>query len=55
MLIKTLKSLFDRDLNKLKSEIELYQNESEIWHIQKYTKEANSSWLLAGIQHTSVQ
>jgi hypothetical protein len=35
MLIETLKSLFDRDLNKLKSEIELYQNESEIWHIQK--------------------
>ncbi|MFV5699333.1 DUF1572 family protein [Flavobacterium sp. ZT3R17] len=35
MLIETLKSLFDRDLNKLKSEIELYQNENKIWHIQK--------------------
>ena len=35
MLIETLKSLFNRDLNKLKAEIELYQNESEIWHIQK--------------------
>lgn len=35
MLIETLKSLFNRDLNKLKTELELYQNESEIWHIQK--------------------
>lgn len=35
MLIETLKSLFNRDLNRLKSEIELYQNESQIWHIQK--------------------
>jgi uncharacterized damage-inducible protein DinB len=35
MLIGTLKSLFDRDLNKLKLEIELYQYENEIWHIQK--------------------
>ncbi|WP_035671960.1 DinB family protein [Flavobacterium sp. 83] len=35
MLIETLKSLFDRDLNKLKLEIELYQYENEIWHIQK--------------------
>ncbi|MFV5686724.1 DUF1572 family protein [Flavobacterium sp. GB2R13] len=34
MLIETLKSLFDSDLNKLKSEIELYQNENKIWHIQ---------------------
>ena len=35
MLIETLKSLFNRDLNQLKGEIELYQNESQIWHIQK--------------------
>lgn len=35
MLIETLKSLFDRDLNKLKLEIELYQNESQIWTIDK--------------------
>lgn len=31
------------------------ENLDEIWHIQKYTKEANSSWLLAGIQQTSLQ
>ncbi|MFH6997274.1 DinB family protein [Flavobacterium sp. FlaQc-57] len=35
MLIETLKSLFNRDLNKLKVEIESYQNESQIWIIDK--------------------
>lgn len=35
MLIETLKSLFNRDLNNLKVEIESYQNESQIWIIDK--------------------
>lgn len=35
MLIETLKSLFDRDLNKLKLEIESYQDESQLWAIDK--------------------
>lgn len=35
MLIESLKSLFNRDLNKLKSEIELYQKESQIWEIKE--------------------
>ncbi len=35
MLIETLKKLFSRDLNKLKSEIESYQNEKKIWHIEE--------------------
>lgn len=35
MLIESLKILFNRDLNKLKTEIELYQNENDIWIIQK--------------------
>src|SRR3970040_501523 len=35
MLIEVLKTLFNRDLNRLKEEIELYQNENEIWHIEK--------------------
>jgi hypothetical protein len=35
MLIETLKLLFERDLNKLKSEIELYKNEQRIWYIEK--------------------
>ncbi|OXA76601.1 Protein of unknown function [Flavobacterium aquidurense] len=35
MLTETLKSLFNRDLNKLKLEIESYPNESQIWSIDK--------------------
>ena len=35
MLTETLKTLFNRDLNKLKKEIELYQNETMLWHIEK--------------------
>jgi hypothetical protein len=35
MIIESLKTLFHRDLNKLKTEIESYQNESDIWKIQK--------------------
>lgn len=34
MLIKSLKTLFTRDLNKLKQEIELYKNEKNIWKIE---------------------
>ncbi|TCO29137.1 uncharacterized protein DUF1572 [Pedobacter psychrotolerans] len=35
MLIETLKLLFERDLNKLTQEIELYRNESNIWMTSK--------------------
>ena len=35
MLIEALKSLFNRDLNKLKEEIEAYQTESQLWVIDK--------------------
>jgi uncharacterized damage-inducible protein DinB len=35
MLTETLKSLFNRDLNKLKSEIESYKTESNLWIIDK--------------------
>ena len=35
MPIESLKILFNRDLNQLKTEIESYQNESDIWTIQK--------------------
>jgi uncharacterized damage-inducible protein DinB len=34
-MIETLKILFSRDLNRLKVEIESYQNESKIWYIDK--------------------
>lgn len=35
MLIRILKEIFERDLNKLKSEIELYQHEETLWYIEK--------------------
>ncbi|WP_348813456.1 DUF1572 family protein [Flavobacterium maritimum] len=35
MIINTLKTLFNRDLTKLKSEIELYENENTIWLVEK--------------------
>lgn len=35
MAIETLKSLFARDLSRLKKEIELYQEESNIWKVEK--------------------
>ena len=35
MLKESLKSLFTRDLNKLKAEIEQYQNEQDIWHVDR--------------------
>lgn len=35
MTVEILKTLFNRDLNKLKSEINFYQNENKIWHIEK--------------------
>lgn len=35
MMIETLKSFFSRDLNKLKTEIESYQDEETIWIIAK--------------------
>jgi len=35
MLIETLRSLFNRDLNKLKAEIESYESEIQLWSIDK--------------------
>jgi len=35
MLIETLKSLYNRDLNKLKVEIESYEKENQIWVTDK--------------------
>jgi len=35
MIIESLRSLYSRDLNKLKTEIEFYQNENSIWKIDK--------------------
>ncbi len=35
MLAQTLTTLITRDLQKLKSELELYQNEANIWKVEK--------------------
>ncbi|NIF05776.1 DinB family protein [Chryseobacterium sp. Tr-659] len=35
MITESLKSLYNRDLNKLKTEIEAYQNEENLWKIDK--------------------
>nr|WP_315157523.1 DinB family protein [uncultured Flavobacterium sp.] len=35
MTVEILKTLFNRDLNRLKSEIDSYHNENKIWHIEK--------------------
>ncbi|SIS92699.1 Protein of unknown function [Chryseobacterium ureilyticum] len=35
MITESLKSLYDRDLNKLKTEIEAYQNEENLWKLDK--------------------
>jgi uncharacterized damage-inducible protein DinB len=35
MLTETLNSLFERDLNQLRSEIEAYQNEQNLWKTDK--------------------
>lgn len=35
MIIETLKKLFTRDLNRLKKEIGLYNNETNLWRIEK--------------------
>ena len=35
MLLPILQSLFERDLNKLKTEIELFRNENNLWHTEK--------------------
>ncbi len=33
MIIETLRSLYDRDLNKLKTEIQSYKNEAAMWEV----------------------
>lgn len=35
MIIETLKTLFTRDLKKLRTEIELYKHEDRIWHVER--------------------
>lgn len=46
MIIDTLKKLFDRDLKKLRAEIELYKNENRIWHFEKEIKNSGGNLCL---------
>jgi len=46
MLIQVLKQLFTRDLNKLKTEIELYQNEERIWQMEGKIKNSGGNLCL---------
>lgn len=46
MLIKELKELYDRDLHKLKQEIELYTDESMLWSIEKSIKNSGGNLCL---------
>ena len=41
MLVETLKSLFTKDLNKLRGEIELYKKEENLWRVEGHI--ANSA------------
>ena len=45
MKIQTIQYFLIRDLNKLKTEIELYQNENDIWKVEQSI--ANSAGVLA--------
>lgn len=46
MTIEALKELFERDLNKLKSEIEFYGNESTMWKIENSIKNSGENLCL---------
>jgi len=35
MVLEVLRTLFNRDLLKLKKELELYKNEANIWKVEK--------------------
>lgn len=46
MLITTLKILFTRDLNRLKSEIEHYSNEADLWKVEGQIKNSTGNLCL---------
>ncbi len=46
MVKETLRQIFSRDLNKLKSEIELYKNEADVWIIAKEIKNSGGNLCL---------
>lgn len=40
MIIETIQSLFSRDLNRLKTEMQAYSNEAAIWKVDKHITNA---------------
>jgi len=46
MVIPALKELFQRDLNKLKAEIKLYNDEANLWKIEKSIKNSGGNLCL---------
>lgn len=46
MLINNITQLFARDLNKLKEEISLYQNEADLWKTEKEIKNSGGNLTL---------
>ena len=46
MKVEALKELYQRDLNKLKLEIELYENESTIWKVENSIKNSGGNLCL---------
>ncbi len=46
MLLEVLKKLFRRDLNKLKTEIELYNNEEKLWAVNNVISNSAGNFAL---------
>ena len=46
MVLEALKELYNRDLNKLKREIELYKHESNLWRIENSIKNSGGNLCL---------
>ncbi len=46
MVLDSLKSIFDRDIEKVKQELSLYQNEENIWKVKKNIKNSGGNLTL---------
>lgn len=46
MILNSLKSIFDRDIEKVKKELSLYQHEENIWKIKKNIKNSGGNLTL---------
>jgi hypothetical protein len=48
MAIEALKTLFTRDLHRLRKEIELYGNENNLWRIEKNISNSAGKLIITG-------